>query len=170
MDRESIFQHVQDIIKDSDIFAATEFLFQLGDPESIVDAFGKLLLDIYHKNKSIDQAMHFGQAGINFALFQAVSVQKLNPSLAKELRFGAKKMATNIASFTWPGWDEPGIKLSPQHKKTGLIYAKFSIRLLLELEPSADQLSFSYWFLGAQLLANRNHQEAIGVTDFNCAT
>ena len=82
---------------------------------------------------------------------------------AKELRFAAKRMATNVASFTWPGWSEPGMSISDEQMEQGLIFARYSVRQLHELDPTAAQLAFTYWFLGAQLIAHKQYAEALQV-------
>ena len=69
-------------------------------------------------------------------------------------------MATNVASFTWPGWDEPGVSISEEQMRQGLTCARFSLRQLCELDPTPAQLAFTSWLLGAQLLAHRQYAEA----------
>ncbi|MCX5661007.1 MAG: hypothetical protein NTW19_15065 [Planctomycetota bacterium] len=160
--RDEIFAAVQALIAEKDLFAASEHVFALADEPRIVEAFSDLVADVYYKAKSVEQVIHFAHAGIHYCLARAAAKAKDNPAAANELRLDAKRMATNVASFTWPGWDEPGVAISPDQLRQGLAFARYSIRQLLELEPKVAQLAFSYWFLGAQLLANGLHAEALG--------
>ncbi len=82
---------------------------------------------------------------------------------ARKLRFAAKRMATNAASFTWIGWEEPGVAISTEQMRQGLAFARYSVRQLHELEPTDAQLAFSYWFLAAHLIADGSYEEALSV-------
>ena len=160
MTREVIYQRVQRLIKEKDLFAASEYVLGLGETQTVVAAFGDLVLDCYHKAKSIAQVLHFGGAGIHCCLAAARAHDGKDETAAKELRLAAKRMATNAASFTWPGWDEPGVTISPDQMRQGLMFARYSVRQLHELDPTPAQLAFTYWFLGAQLIAHRQFAEA----------
>ena len=160
MTREDIHQSVQALVEEKDLFAASAYVLALGDTQVVVAAFENLILDCYHQAKSIEQVLHFGSAGIHYCLAAARKLDGQEDAAARELRLAAKRMATNIASFTWPGWDEPGVTISPEQIQQGLMYARFSVRQLQELDPTAAQLAFTYWFLGAQLMANRQYADA----------
>jgi tetratricopeptide (TPR) repeat protein len=162
-DRDAIFEKTQSLIQEKDLFAATEYLYSIGSEEQIVGAFSILVLDANHKAKSIEQVLHFGQAGIQYCLALASRLDSDDPGKAKNARFAAKRMATNIASFTWSGWNESDLVLTTNQMQQGLKYARYSIRQLTELEPTSGQLSFSLWFLGAQLMSNNEYKEAIEV-------
>ena len=43
------------------------------------------------------------------------------------------------------------------------MFARFSVRQLHELDPSAAQMAFTYWYLGAHLMADRQYAEAQSV-------
>ncbi len=46
---------------------------------------------------------------------------------ARTLRFRAKMMATNVASFTWPAWNEPGLTISAEQMRQGwAVYYAFT--------------------------------------------
>ena len=160
MTREKVFAAVQTLAAEEDLLAASAYVLGLGDSQAVAVAFENLILDCYHKAKSIEQVLHFAGAGVHYCLAAALAHEGTNPSAAKELRLAAKRMATNAASFTWPGWDETGVTISPEQMQQGLMYARFSVRQLHELEPTAAQLAFTYWFLGAQLMAHRQYADA----------
>ena len=163
MTREVIYQRVHRLIEEKDLFAASAFVLGLGDTQTVAAAFGDLILNCYHRAQSIEQVLHFGSAGIHYCLAAARAHDGRDETAAKELRFAAKRMAANVASFTWPGWSEPGISISHEQMGQGLLFARYSVRQLHELDPTAAQLAFTYWFLGAQLIAHKHYAEALQV-------
>lgn len=163
MTRDEVYKAVQSLSREQDLFAASDFVLGLGEPQKVAAAFENLLLDCYHEVKSIAQVLHFGSAGVHFCLASALALDGKDNAAAKEIRYAAKRMATNVASFTWPGWDEPGIAISPEQMRQGLMFARYGVRQLHELDPTAAQMAFTYWFLGAQLLADGQYAEALHV-------
>ena len=163
MTREDTYEAVQSRLTEQDLIAASGYVLGVGDTQEVVAAFSDLILDCYHKAKSIAQVLHFGSAGIHFCLAGALALDGRDDTAARGLRLAAKRMATNVASFTWPGWDAPGIVISQEQMRLGLMYARFSVRQLHELYPTAAQLAFTYWFLGAHLIAHRQYAEALKV-------
>ena len=121
------------------------------------------MLDCYWKAKSAEQVTHFANAGIHYCLAQASANDGKDDDAARKLRFAAKRMATNAASFTWIGWEEPGVAISTEQMRLGLAFARYSVRQLHELDPTDAQLAFSYWFLGAHLIAEVSYEEALSV-------
>ncbi|MYB75498.1 MAG: hypothetical protein F4X83_00015 [Chloroflexi bacterium] len=163
MTREDIYAAVQSRVAEADLFAASALVLGVGDAQAVAVSFENLILDCYHRTKSVEQALHFGSAGIHYCLASARELDGNDDTAAKEFRYAAKRMATNVASFTWPGWDEPGIAISADQMRQGLLYARYSVRQLHELDPTAEQLAFTYWFLGAHLMADGLYAEAQAV-------
>ena len=160
MTREELYEAVRSRLAEADLFAASAYVLGVGDAQAVVAAFENLILDCYHKAKSLEQVIHFGHAGIHYCLAAALALDEKDAAAARERRYAAKRMATNVASFTWPGWDEPGVTISPEQMQQGLMCARYSVRQLHELDPTAAQLAYTYWFLGAQLIAHRQYAEA----------
>ena len=163
MTREDIFKAVQSLSREKDLFSASEFILGLKNEAEIVGAYSNLVLDCYQKAKSTEQVLHFANAGIHYCLARASTYDGKDDDAAKKLRFAAKRMATNAASSTWTGWEEPGVTISPDQMRQGLAMARYSVRQLHELDPSAAQLAFTYWFLGVQLIAQESYGEALSV-------
>ena len=161
MTREEIFKNVQSLAEEKDLFAASEYVLGLGDESTIVDGFFDLVLDCYWKAKSVEQVLHFGYVGIHYCLSRAAGHDANDAAEAKNLRIKARWMANNVASFTWPGWNEPGVTISREQMRQGLAFARYSIRQLHELELDARQCANTHWFLGAQLIAHRQYDEAL---------
>jgi len=93
------------------------------------------------------------RAGIQFCLDQAEKTALSDRNEATDLRSAAKQLAYNLASFTWPGWDEPQIELDPSQIADGLDAARLNLRLALELDKGDLALSRAYWMLAGHLLA-----------------
>lgn len=171
MTREEIFDHVQSIIEEKDLYAASEFVFGLADDCDVAEAFGNLVLDCYWKAKSIEQVIHFADAGIHYCLARTWSSGELGDDLydeiyddpERELLFVAKRTATNAASFTWIGWNEPDVEISPEQRRRGTAFARYAVRQLHELDSTDAQFAFTYWYLAAHLMANESYVDALSV-------
>ena len=107
----------------------------------------------------MEQVIHFANAGIHYCLAHACEHDE-DADSARELRFAAKRIATNAASFTWIGWDEPGVEISPGQMRHGIAFARYAVRQLHELDPTDAQLAFTYWHLGAHLISDGSYAEA----------
>ncbi|MCE2439644.1 MAG: hypothetical protein J4F39_09480 [Candidatus Latescibacteria bacterium] len=163
MTREEIFETVQSLAAEKDLYAASEFVLGLADELDVVKVFENLLLDCYWKAKSTERVIHFANTGIHYCLFKACACEGIDAAAAREFRFAAKRMATNAASFTWIGWDEPGVEISPEQMRHGTAFARYSVRQLHELDPTEAQLAFTYWYLGVHLMAQASYAEALSV-------
>ena len=58
----------------------------------------------------------------------------------------------DLASMTWPGWDEAGVELTPEAQATGLAAAEYIARLGDEHDVDPRVQHNSYWMLGAHRL------------------
>ena len=163
MERDALFEAVQKIVADQGYLAATEFVTNLGDEGEVVNGFFGLVMDYHHKAKATERVVHFGLAGIQYCLTRAAHHAGADDDRAAELTFKAKQMATNCASFTWPGWDEPGVTITPDQMRIGLDAGRFSVKLIHDLKRDDASLAFTLWFYGAQLMAHERYDEAIAV-------
>lgn len=59
----------------------------------------------------------------------------------------------DLASMTWPGWDEDGIEITPDIQATGLAAAEMIVSLGDEHQIDAAARHNNYWLLGAHRLA-----------------
>ncbi len=162
MTREEIYETVQSLAVEKDLYAASEFVLGLWEETDVAKVFEDLMLDCYWKAKSTEHVIHFANAGIHYCLTHACEYDKDDDS-ARELRFAAKRMATNAASFTWIGWEEPGVAISPEQMRQGLACARYAVRQLHELDPTDAQLAFTYWYLGVHLMADGSYAEALSI-------
>jgi hypothetical protein len=147
------------VLREEDSFAAIANLSR-GEALAAATAFAELLVHLYWKEKDLDGAVAIGRAGAQFALRAAEDVESSEPARAAELRSKAKAMCYNVASFTWPGWDEAGIAPTASDVRMGLDAAKANLRLARELNKGELPLARAFWMLGAQQLANGDHDAA----------
>ena len=153
------FQSAAFKLLEQDIAAAIDYLS--GQPDSDAEAVAECYLDLqkylYYEAKDLANLTLISAAGIQFALMQA---HRLHES-AYALRSHAKALAYNLASYTWPGWDEPRLPINAAHLAVGLSAAKANLRLARELEKGDLPLSRAHWVMGAHYLATADWPAAI---------
>lgn len=115
---------------------------------------------LYWEAKDLPAAMYVAEQGIAYCLARAV-VAEANPPLAQQLRLAAGRIAFNLASSTWPGWNEPGIVISGAQRTVGREAARFALSISEELNAGPGPLANGYWMLGAHQLAAGEYQEAV---------
>jgi hypothetical protein len=148
----TLAEHVDD-------YAVVEHIQALGTPAEVAEAYDQLLRDAYWKHKDLPLAVTLATSGIHYCFAHA----KLAGDDATRASFKsqAKTMAFNLASFTWPGWDEPGISITSADRARGLEAAKLNLRLAVELQKPFDKVCAGAWLLGAHLLAAGELDEAL---------
>jgi hypothetical protein len=137
--------------RQSNIYSAIMQLQSAGTPTQGAEAFRVLQLDAYWKQKDLPACVALSHAGILFCLTHAQLAA--DAALQIQFRVSAKGLAYNLGSFTWPGWDEPGIALTPELVALGLQAARLNLQLALELHKPADKMRHAHWLVGAHLLA-----------------
>lgn len=159
--RVEILQNVRTLIEQFDSYKAIDFIQSRGEPETVAKIYSDLVLDFYWKKHDLPSTIVFARAGIQYCLSESERIKNDEPDQALELKSTAKAISYNLASFTWPGWDEKGINISHTDILTGLDAARLNLRLARELDRDDLQISMAYWMLGAQLLAVQKYDEAI---------
>jgi tetratricopeptide (TPR) repeat protein len=159
--RADVLRKVRVLFEDGDSFQAIQFLSALGEPKVVAERYEDVVKDLYWKERAIPPMVTVARAGIQYCLTKAQEVEKEDPELAVHLRSSAKTNAYNLASFTWPGWEEKGIVLSEADLVAGLDAARLNLRLAIELDKGALRVSMAHWALGAQLMAAGRHEEAV---------
>ncbi len=151
---ETVLKH----LAESDSFAAITALNQQEDALSALKTYSQLIIDLYWKEKNLPAMVMMARAGIQQGLISAVETQ--DSARAIELRSTTKAIAYNLASFTWPGWDEPDIDIGATDIRLGLDAAKLNLRLAQELQKGDLPLSRAHWLLAGFYLATDNLNEA----------
>ena len=146
-------------LTEQDANAAALYLREQKDVLAATEAFNQLVLHANRQMKDLSVTIFLAQAGIAFGSEQANQIED-NETLAYEIRSRVKAMYYNLASFTWPGWDEEDFTITPEQCKLGLDAAYSNLHLAEELKKDALPHSRAHWVVGAQLLAAGEYQQA----------
>lgn len=144
---------------EQDIAAAIEYLSSQpeSEAEAVADCYLELQKHLYYEAKDLANLTLISAAGIQFTLSQAHRA----PHSAYLLRSKAKALTYNLASYTWPGWDEPKLPISPVELAIGLSAARANLRLAHELDKGDLPISRAHWVIGAHQLAVAEWSAAI---------
>ena len=139
--------------------AVIEFLKEQDDVLLAADTFNATMRHAYWEMHDLDSTVTLAKEGIAYASNKAKEVE--DKGQAAELNNMVKAMTYNLASFTWPGWDEDWIEdVSPAYLKLGLDAAHTNLHLAIELDRGDLALSRAHWMLAAQQIASKKYQEA----------
>lgn len=156
-----MFDESLELLSGGDSFVAIEFLSRQADPLTAASVYNKLLKHLYYKEKDIQAVINMGRAGIQHSL-SAAAAPATDPDQVKELKGQARAIAYNLASYTWPGWEEPGIEMGEAEIAQGLDAAVAAARISRELGLDALHQSRSDWMLAAQQMAAGDFARASG--------
>lgn len=148
--------------READSFAAIEFLNQQEPETAVLAAYDGLLALLYWQERALEPLVVVGRAGLQFGLDAGHRRARRDIPGALALRGEVARLAYNLASYTWPGWAEPGLRPGPRATAVGLDAARLYLRLALELDRDAAGMARAYDLLGRHLLAARAHEGALG--------
>jgi hypothetical protein len=121
-----MFDQSLNLLSQSDTFAVIEFLDQQENQLQVAKTYSELVKHLYWKEKNVPDMVALARAGIQYALAAGSSMFKRDLVMTLLLRSEAKSIAYNLASFTWIGWDEPGITLDETDQCYGLEAARMN--------------------------------------------
>jgi hypothetical protein len=150
---------ILDLLRTADSFAAIEHIQRGSTPPQIAERYDSLVRDLYWKAHNLSAVITIGRAGILYCLSQLL-VAETPSETAGNMANTAKLLAYNVASFIWPGWDEPGINPTPDEIAFGHDCARLNLRLAIQLNRPPQGLSKAHWLLGAYALCLRHHAQA----------
>lgn len=140
-----------------DRVAGIEFIARKPEFTNPAKTFLEVMRHYYWKLKDLPAAIEFGQAGAHFALFSAIRADTSDSNLAYQLRSSAKGLYYDLASFTWPGWDARGIKISAGDLAIGIDAARANLRIAHELNKDDLALSRAFWMLAGHEMCTRDY-------------
>ena len=126
-------------------------------PTEHIPLYTELMRHAYWQRKDLPAAIEIGQTGIRHGRALAESY----PEKAEAILAQVKAIYYDLASFTWPGWDEEGIEIAKEQVRLGLDSARTNLELAIQLKKDALPFSRAYWMLGAQQLAAGDHTQAL---------
>lgn len=113
----------------------------------------------YWKRKDLPAAVVYSLAGIRRALAEAEGAG--DGEEAEKLLGLGKATAFNLASYTWPGWEEPGIKITATDLAAGRDAAGLNLRLAMRLNRPAVAVANAHWMVGAHALSAGDYDGAM---------
>lgn len=147
-----------EILTEQGAKAAVDFLNAQTEALKTAQAYNEVVRHAYWQMYDLDATVTLAKNGIAYAAQQAKGADEAQ---AAELNDQVKAMAYNLASFTWPGWDEDWIEDIPaEYLKLGLDAAHTNVHLAQELEKGDLALSRAYWMLAAQQIAAKDYAQA----------
>lgn len=160
-ERSRILKQVKVLLNEADSYKAIEFMSKQGEPLAVAKRYSDLVNDFYWKEKALPDAVTFARAGIQYSLIKSQELLATDVKKANEVRDVARVISYNLASYTWPGWDEKGIVITEADMLVGLEAAKLNLRLVKELELGLMSLSAASWAVGAMHIALEQYDDAI---------
>lgn len=133
-------------------------LAAVADPSDAADAYGQAMKTAYWKHRDVALVAAIAYAGAGRLLAQAEDAE--NADDAHEAKMAVRGLMYDLASFSWPGWDEPGVAISVEAQAGGLSAAQACVALTAELAMEDLAISRAHWMLAAQLLAASSAGEA----------
>lgn len=160
MDEEfdSLLSRAKSLLKSADTMAAVEYLSRAEDPVVVMKVYRDLVTQLYWKERNLPAVIPLAWSGIHYGMTYPMG--KGTGELRHDLLGLAKTLAYNLASFTWPGWDEPMAAVRPTLAAVGLDAAKLNMRLAEELNKGDLPMCRGHWMLGALLMANGELERA----------
>ena len=156
-----LWERIQDLIAANDGERVGEVMSAEGSPEVVAQRYEFVVRFLYDSGNDLPAVIHVAQTGIDFALDEAAAAERRQDSeTAAQFRRAAKALAYNLASYTWPGWDEPGINVRTQDLEAGFAAARLNFRLAEDLAVGPEPMANAYFMLGAHALAAFDYDAA----------
>ncbi len=147
-----------DYLSKDDALVAIQYLNEHDDPLVIAQTYNELVQHLYWQLRDLPGLIIVAYAGMQYGLMMAERAS--DKVVAAKIKGVVKAISYNLASFTWPGWNEPELRIDPVVQKIGRDAARTNLRLAFELKRGDDALARAYWMLGAQELAAGRLDEA----------
>lgn len=146
-----MIDEIVQLIKVGDREGAMRVVQREGSEHEIADRFNDVVMDLYWKARDVPALAVVARGGMEYCL---VRMEKsTDPADRDHFGSAAKRLAYNLASFVWPGWDEPGIQLTAADVAMGAEAAELNLRLAKELNKPADRVEDAWWLVGAHRLS-----------------
>lgn len=133
-------------------------LASVADTSDAADAYGQSMKTAYWEHGDVTLVTAIAYAGAGRLL--AIAEDADDPDEAHEAKTAVRGLMYDLASFSWPGWDEPGVTITPEARAGGLSAARACLALTAELGMEDLATSRAHWIVGAHLLVASNPAEA----------
>lgn len=155
------WQQVQSLAVSADTDGIRMLMAGAGGPEDVARRYFDVAHMLYRSGRDLQSFVRIARMGIEYDLAEADSAERGGDHPRADLfRLFAKQLAYDLASFTWTGWDEPGIRIGTADLEAGADAARLNLRLAEELERGPEPMANAYFILGAHALARSDYDEA----------
>ncbi len=118
------------------------------DPIDCLAALHESLRNAYWKNHDVAAVCVIARG------VQPLTAELLRRQpLCIDILAAAKPVLYDVGSFLWPGWDEPGIALTPDHLALGRACAALNLEVAKALRRDRIAMARAWWLVGAFHLA-----------------
>lgn len=117
------------------------------------DRYRTAMRDAYWERRDLAVSLAIGWAAVDRCFTEATAERTDGAGVHLHLA-DAKGFLFDIASFTWPGWDETGITVTTDQARLGLDAAHHNLDLAVELDKDELPMSRAHWMVGAHLLTS----------------
>lgn len=149
-----LWERVQTLIAAGEENRVVEWISDASGPEAVADNYHSVVRSLYYSAKDLPAVVLVAQEGIDYDFAQVVQAERRGDSeAAAYFRGRAKELAYDLASFTWPGWNEPGIDVRTSDLEAGFEAARLNFRLAEELERGPEAMANAHFILGGHALA-----------------
>lgn len=142
--------------RESGAFAAIAILAEI-EAEQAVAAYAEAMRKAYWEHKDLRLAAAIAYAGVGRLLAAAIDVDEETASV---IHSTCKGMMYDLASFSWPGWDEPDVEISAAEAAAGLGAARANLAMAEQLDKGDLALGRAHWMIGAHLLTGGEPRQA----------
>ncbi len=147
------------LVKERDFQAAIDQLESQGSVLPIAENYHELVVHAYWEQKDLPFVVKIAPAGLAFCISRGQHT--VDQALREQLLGIAKRIAYDLASFTWPGWNEPGIAPTDADVDVGRGAALLNLDLAIKLNRPANRIRDAHWLLGAHLLWAKDTASAL---------
>jgi hypothetical protein len=128
-------------------------------PEAM-QAYHELVQHAYWKRKDLAAVVTLAQAGLARMRAEAQRAGDRDAQACLAAKQAQRVLSYNLASFCWPGWNEPGITVNPREHRAGHDAAMQHLALARELKLGDIQMARANWIAGALHLSSGERAEA----------
>ncbi len=157
----AVLNRIVELVRTEDSYAVAQYVEAQGNPSQVGELYDRLIMALYFTKKDLPGVTVTARAGIHYCLTKSAEEAGRDPMASEKFKGTAKTIAYNLASCTWSGWDEPGIRITPADLSMGLDAARLNLRLGRELKRGDAPMAAAHWMLGAHLLAAGDYAAAV---------
>ena len=160
-DVSGIWREVQEAFRSGDRFAIPALVADAAGDAETVARYMDIERALYWEGRDLPAAVFVAEQAIAYCLTRAALASSESPALAAQLTAAAGRIAYNLASSTWPGWDEADIEITSQQRELGWASARLALSVSEDLDAGPAALANGNWMVGAHQLAAGEFPDAV---------